>query len=1410
MKVFPVIYSALIIFIYLIAKVHAQDIRFERISVEEGLSAAAVKCILQDSRGFMWIGTEDGLNKYDGYTFSHYRNNPGDSLSLSNSDIRAIFEDQHGMLWIGTGGGGLNRFDSQTEQIVVYNYDSKSLNCDFVQEVGGFRYNEDYTLWIGTCMHLVKYDCSMQAFTWYPPTEQPWPNNFVEAMVIDDNGGVWIGCPEGGLHYFDPETEKFIRYQHDPENPKSISSNHIRSLLKDRSGNLWIGTMDGLNKFDPQTGKVNRYYNNPEKSNSLSSNQIRSLFEDQSGVLWIGTHNGLNKYDPKTGNFTHYINNPNNPQSISSNFINAIYEDRSGVLWIGTDLGLNKIAPQKIQFNHYWQDSANPKSLYNKSITSIYGSSHGGREFLWMGTRYDGIYRINRKTGEIVNYRHDPTNPNSLSHNWAGVMLESRFNGKEELWIHTHYGLNNLNPATGQFAHFVHNPDDSSSINGDVVNEIYEDRSGILWVTTRRGGLQKLDRATGKFTQVGGKRDISQVYEDTAGNFWIAGWGPFTNLDRETEQISFYWPDPDNRNHISHYPTLTIYEDKSGRLWIGTHTGGLYQFDHESKKFYPFTTADGLHNNVIKGILEDNHGNLWLSTNNGLSKFDPDNITFTNYDVADGLLSNQFNHRSCYRSNNGELFFGNIKGFDAFYPDSLEENRHIPAIVLTDFQLFNKSVAIQRTDVRNRVDEFTLSKHFSSLDKIELSYKENIFSFEFAALDYRSPEKNRYAYMLEGFESDWNYTGYTRRHATYTNLDPGEYTFRVKGSNNDGLWNEEGTSIKVIITPPWWATNPAYFTYILLLVAAVFAIWRVQINRLKMKYKMEINLLQTEKLQEVDRMKSRFFANISHDFRTPLTLIKGPVKQMLQGKFAGNVKEQYKMILRNSDRLLGLINQILDLSKLESGEIKLKVVETNIIKYLKGMVLSFASLAESRKVTLKFSSNGNSLMGYVDRDKLEKIVTNLLSNAFKFTPERGKIVVNLSTVIPAKAGIQEKNWIPHQVRDDKSKENHPNIVKLTVSNTGSGIPREQLDKIFDRFYQADDAFKKDSEGSGIGLALTKELVEVCHGEINVRCQGSEPNAQTIFTVLLPIDKGHLKPEEVVEEFVESDRKTDLPLRRGIKGDVSLQHSYEEIDKSENKLSSKTHKSFPLLLIVEDNPDVTSYISSFMDRDYRILTTENGKEGLKKTIDKYPDLIISDVMMPEMDGFELCKRIKTDERISHIPVILLTAKADLESKLNGLEFGADDYITKPFEARELQIRSKNLIEQRKKLREKFSALIDLNPADIAASSMDEQLLQRLLAVFEEHMEEPEFSIEQLAREIGMSRRHLNRKIQAITNLSTTDFIRTLRLQRAAGMLRNASGTISEIAYKVGFNNLSYFSRAFRKQFGRLPSEFPKKQ
>jgi signal transduction histidine kinase/ligand-binding sensor domain-containing protein/DNA-binding response OmpR family regulator len=1386
----------------------SRDIKFEQITTNQGLSQSTIDCILQDRYGFIWFGSGLGLKKFDGYKFISYQHDPDNSHSLSNNEVRSITEDQSGTLWIGTRYGGLNRFDRESEKFIHYRFNKDNRHQKEPIQVLSTLEDQSGKLWIGTAktgLYLFDPESEIVKRYFHNPENNSGPiANDISVLHEDREGVIWIGTGSG-LSRFDRKNELFTHYKHDTREENSLSNNWIWSIAEDISGNVFFGTWNGLNKFDRQKNRFIRYFYEPVKAKVGSKNMMRFMsYAKHSNLLWIATGEGLVIFNPENEEYINFYKDSKRYDNLGNKSITSIYEDRSGIIWVAVFSGeIFKYDPNRLKFIHYDNDPEDPHSLSHGHITALCEDSEGS---LWVGTWGGGLNEL--KVDQVYNpsakciiYKHDPFDSRTIASNTVWCIYED---SKKTLWIGTSYGLNKMVRLAGSFGD-EKNSDDTHSLIQFVqasknlrIGCVFEDKYDNLWIGTGRG-LYIFDRSTESFTPYSNNpdniesldnKDISCIYQSKSGLMWVGTSGDgLYQFDTKTKIFVQFRHDSGNPYSISGNDVYMILEDKSGFLWMTTKNG-LNKFDPRTGIFMQYNSNVGLPDDATFALLDDRYGNLWISSGKGIFRYSPQTGKVKSFDVSDGLQSMEFNLWG-HKSKRGWMYFAGINGFNAFHPDSINYNDRIPWIVVTDFQIYNRTILPGNNS--------PLKKTISETETITLTHDQAVFSFEFAALDLHNPQKNLYAYKMDGVDPDWVYTDASRRYATYTNLDPGEYFFRVKGSNNDGQWNEEGRSINIIITPPWWRTNLTYTFYMLLFGSIVFAAWRVQLRRIRFKQQLKMEHFESEKLREVDHLKSRFFANISHEFRTPLTLIKGPVKQILDGEFAGNLKEQCKMILRNSDRLLGLINQILDLSKLESGEIKLQVAETDIIQYLNGMILTFSSLAESKKVTLKFTSTENLLTGYVDCDKLEMIVTNLLSNAFKFTPEAGKVEVTVE-IPKSKYPIPDKSQVPNC----KLPITNSDFVEITISNTGPGIPADRIDKIFDRFYQEYNNYKKDGEGTGIGLALTKELVEVCRGEISV---SSIPNKTTTFVVTLPVTKESFEGDEIVvtpqispltkEEFEGVSESIPTPTTNH--REFGIDHPASSI---EHPVSS--------ILIVEDNPDVTTYISSFMKNDYRIIIAENGKEGLKKALNKYPDLIISDVMMPEMDGFELCQKVKSDERISHIPVILLTAKADLNSKIEGLEFGADDYVTKPFEARELQIRSKNLIEQRRKLREKFSLLIDLKPGDISTSSMDEQLLQRLLSVFEDHMEEPGFSTEYLAREIGMSRMHLNRKIQALTNLSTNEFIRTLRLQRAARLLRSASGTVSEIAYKVGFNNLSYFSKAFRKHFGKLPSDFTEKQ
>jgi PAS domain S-box-containing protein len=787
--------------LYTPTPVHAQAStpRFTHLTSEQGLSNDVVRCILQDSQGFMWFGTLDGLNKYDGYTFTVYRHRRSDPDSLSDNTVTALYEDRTGTLWIGTAMG----LDSLAGGAVRFTHYPA-----VAEQIGAIYEDATGILWIGTeGSGLFRYDRAAGQFIQYthdPVDPHSLSDDDVIAIYEDRSGMLWVGAAYGGLNAFDRATEQFTRYHHDPANLHSLSYDRVKTIYEDRSGVLWVGTgsdyeveVGGLNALDRTTGQFTRYLHDPQDRYSLSNNHARSIYEDRTGTLWIGTDNGLNVFDRTTHTFVNYHHDPLNPHSLSDSPITAICEDRTGTLWFGTDgEGLNKYARLKEKFGRYQPDPLDPNSLSGAVIGALC-EDHTG--LLWIGIHGGGLDSLDRTTGQFTHYSHDPDDPHSLGHDHVKALYEDH---EGVLWVGTNQGLDRLDRATGQFIHYVHDPDDPSSLGPGAVKAILEDHTGALWIATEEPGtINRFDRATETFTPYEHNSanpdsfintyGVRAVYEDRAGDLWLGTYTGLVHFDRDTETFTQYRPDPENPHSLSHNFVWSIYEDPAGILWIATDEG-LNRFDRATGQFAVYTMEDGLANDNVMGMLADEQGNLWLGTSGGgLSRFDPRTETFRNYDVSDGLASNEMMLGACHRSKSGEMFFGTLNGFNAFYPADVKDNPHIPSIVLTAFRKFDEVV------------EFDAP--LSDVEEITLSYKDNFFAFEFAALDYTDPARNQYAYQLEGFDEGWIYCG-TRRYASYTNLPPGEYTFRVKGTNNDGVWNETGRTVGITITPPFWQT----------------------------------------------------------------------------------------------------------------------------------------------------------------------------------------------------------------------------------------------------------------------------------------------------------------------------------------------------------------------------------------------------------------------------------------------------------------------------------------------------------------------------------------------------------------------------------------------------------------------------
>lgn len=799
--------------------------QFEHIITDQGLSQSGIRCLLEDSQGFMWFGTEYGLNKYDGYQFTVYQYNELDSNSLSDNFINSIYEDKSGVLWVGTDGSGLNKFDRKTEHFTHYIHDPDNPNSLGSNRILSIYEDQLGTLWVGTeGGGLNQFNRNTEQFTHYthkPDDSSSLSDDTVLSIYEDTLGLLWIGTADGGLNKFNRKIEQFTHYKKDATDPNTLSDNTVLSIYEDHLGRLWIGTADGgLNKFNRETGLFTHYTHDPANRNSLSHNTISAISEDRLGNLWLATSSWygssygteLDKFNPETGQFTHYTKDPANSKSLNDTVIVSLLRDQSDILWIGTALGgINKLDQKEHKFQRYKNDPANPSSLNNNHVMSIYEDRSG---IIWIGTQGGGLDRFNRETEQFTYYIHDPNNPYSLSSDNVWSTYEDR---SGMLWVGTFgSGLDKFERNIGKFTHYTNNPSDPNSLSNNTVTSIYEDSNGTLWIGTLSGGLNKFERETEKFIRYTNDTNKSNslsdnnaflIYEDQSGMLWIATWKGLNKFNLKTEKFTLYKHDPNNLNSLNYDRILSIHEYPAGTLWIGTYGGGLDKFEIATETFTHYTEKDGLPSNSVVGILSDDEGNLWLSTGKGLSKFNPKTEKVRNYDISDGLQGNEFDGVKAYlKTKHGEMFFGGLNGFNAFYPEQVKDNPHIPPIVITDFKIFDKSVK--------------LDSAISETKEIKLSYKANFFGFEFAALDYTNPKKNQYAYKLEGFDKDWIYSG-SRRYATYTNLDGGTYTFRVKGSNNDGVWNEEGTSIKLIITPPPWKTWWAYTLYAVSLVSAV-------------------------------------------------------------------------------------------------------------------------------------------------------------------------------------------------------------------------------------------------------------------------------------------------------------------------------------------------------------------------------------------------------------------------------------------------------------------------------------------------------------------------------------------------------------------------------------------------------------
>lgn len=1340
-------------------------------SLPSGLSNSSVKCIIRDSKGYMWFGTSDGLTRYDGTNFFVYENDPADSTSLNHNSINAILEDPAKRLWVGTP-AGLNLYNREKDNFISI-----------------------------------------------PETR----SRYVNAIHADEKGRIWLGTIGSGLNIYDPQHHTLEIFPNNEEDPESISSNSITEIATDAAHNVWIGTRNGLNLFLPDTKKFRRFFHDAGNPNSVSNDYIVSLAPDHTGALWVGTRGGgLNRMITK-GNeylFEHF----HNQNSISNDVVLSLCTDRDSLLWIGTENGgLNSLDINTNKINVYTYEEGNPSSISGNSIWSLYADEEN---ILWIGIYGKGINTINPKGRKFQFYRRNAFLGNSLPDDDVRGFAEDK---EGNIWIATDGGgLCRFNPATRKFTKVLNNSKGGQLSSNAAMSLLYDSRN-YLWTGTWSGGIDKLDsRGTRiknykiKDSEKTGIKHVILMYEDSHGNIWAgtSGNGLFLYDPAADKFIKFSTSDANapsstayvtslleydentlwvgtlyglvilKRNNDGKYDGQVLYRtntpgsigsnsmeiifrDSKKRIWFGTSDKGLSLLNKKDSTFTTFQKRDGLPGNSIRAILEDDNGFLWISTNKGLSRFDVASGKFRNFSKEDGLNSDEFYARSCFKSRSGEFYFGGKSGFNTFYPDNINENTFVPPVYLTDLKINGKPALIG-------VADSPLNNHISATSSITLTHEQMSFTIDFVGINYTHSSRNKYAYKLEGFEQDWNQVG-SQLSATYTNIDPGDYVFLVKASNNDDVWNEHPAALSITVLPPIWKTWWAMLLYVLFFSSLLFVFLRIRSERIQVKNQLKLERMAREKEHELSQLKMQFFTNISHEFRTPLSLIIAPLDSLItSADVPSKIKDQLSLTYRNAQRMMRLINELMDFRKLDENKVKLKVECTEIMGFISDTASGFNEIAKKRNIDFSMDASIPSCKGWIDRDKIETIVCNLLSNAFKFVNDNGQIKVIID--------LKNNNSSGNNGQTTRSGRQ----LKLIVTDNGIGISPDELPRIFDKFYQAKSSEIKKTSGTGIGLALAKGLVELHHGSIIAE---SISNHETRFTVALPIDKQAYEVHELLE----------IPDAGGDaeRGERSIQN--ETDDEKEVVGNEKPH-----ILIVEDNDELRDYLINELHGHFTISHAVNGKEGTGTALEKIPDLIISDIVMPEKSGIELCRDLKSDMRTSHIPIILLTAKTTVEDQIQGIGTGADVYLPKPFNIRLLKAHVKQLIELRRKLYALFSQDVYIMPSKITENELDQAFLQKAIDYIIQNITDDQLNVEALANLFNISRSQVYRKIKALTGKTAVEFIRTIRLKQALKLMETKKYTLAEIAYQTGFTSPSYFTRSFKEQYGKAPSEYLESQ
>lgn len=1455
------------IFLYLIIFCNcfntiAQDIfRFEHFSSKDGLSQNTVTSLLCDEKGYLWIGTMNGLNRYDGYQFKIYKNNI-DNPTLTNNRIIDLWQDQNEFIWLKTYDNYYHYLNPKTEKFktlpeysahnsnktnhaICYTQQSKNniwvgtsnggvyqLNYDPIadtyrqshytdkgrysisnKKVKFIYTDKDSIVWIGT-------EKGLNLLTWKDQKSQSFDFqhlfiNYSFTSAIAVNQELWFGTDQGIITY-DTQTQTFNELNKDitsdihhtpikklflsstgivlvalekgglmAYNPKNNQWQNIKThgeniidVYFDKHNNAWVTAIEfGLTRLDLITLESHFYNLTKSTYKSITDLERHIFFEDSDSSLWIGLHgSGLQLYNYEKDEFKGYTNNINDPNSLSSNIVHAITEDASGIIWLGTGQfggGLEKVIKRNTACKHL-TPIATPKQVSANVIRSLKQDKNG---CIWVGTKSGDLHVLNQDFTKLHTFSNFPIN-NSVMDNvnvytiyidddqylWLGSKGEGILVSKTPIPASTK-DYKNI-----KFIHYKHSATDTTSLPSDKIYSISKGvTKGEVWIGTFENGIARTNAKNIKSLTFKNYNSnncnlsndlVRYILADSQKNLWVAtsfGLNLLRSDSLKNNRINFttLYHSPTNKSSISYNDIVIIKEDSNQQLWFGTFGGGVNYLQlplEDSLQFGNINSKQGLSNDAIFSVEEESKGVLWFGSENGLSRYDSQNQTIEVFNENNGLSFNNFSESTSLTLSDGRILFGGSKGIEAITPDLINNSETKSSIELTNFQLFNKDVLVG-------APQSPLKENISYTNTLRLSYSQSSFSIEFSSLDFRDPKKTQYAYMLDGFDEDWVFAN-NQTKATYTNLSPGDYTFKVMCTNHGGQWNSQVRNLNIIITPPWWRTTFAYLAYLILAILAYIAIRQVLIRINKYRQDLEVE-------KTINSVKLRFFTNISHEIRTPLTLILGPIDDVLSKDIQDlEIRKQLKMIKKNANRMLQLVNQLLDFRKVQSNKMVLKVEPIELNKFTQNIYESFIPLANHKGVFYTFKAHPSPIDVWADKSKLDSIIYNLISNAIKFTPEGKKVVVSLSI------------------------ENHPNMAQIKVIDQGPGIPDKDISDIFTRYTILSG---NNQSGTGIGLSLAYELAKLHGGNIEL---SSVVNQGSSFWFNIPLDSEAILNLPHVQKIVE-ETESNLVIDHQLDLDIIEDQEVYEHNSGEEH---------PNILIVEDNPEIAEYLKSSLHEEYNCFIAADGTEGIRLAKQENPDVIITDIMMPKMDGYEMTKLLKEDFSTCHIPIIMMTAKIDIQDKITGIETGAEAYITKPLNIQYLKAIVATFNQQRQLLISKFRNNNTINPKTLKINSKDEDFLKNLVDFIEKNYSK-DLSVETLSNQCCVSRTVLYNKVKGLTGLSPLEFVRQLKLKIANQLLQKGY-SVSEVAFQVGYNDIKYFSKLFKKQYGYPPSKIPK--